>query len=90
VHQKWQPLADSLSDILEVKVPVEPANKRSKRDQHLGKRWMYVHKELLLDILGSETTKVYFIESTISFAFKPRQRADLHHTIRPRDIPESH
>jgi len=27
---------------------------------------MYVHKELLLDVLGSETTKVYFIEPIIS------------------------
>jgi hypothetical protein len=58
--------ADLLSNILEVKVPVETPNESSKRDQHLGKRWMNVHKELLLDILGSEPTKVDFIESTIS------------------------
>jgi hypothetical protein len=61
-----RPLADLLSDILEIKVPVETPNERSKRDQHLGKRRMNVHKELLLDILGSETTKVYLVESTIS------------------------
>jgi hypothetical protein len=58
--------ADLLSNILEIKVPVETPNERSKRNQHLGEGWMNVHEELLLDILGSETTKVYFVESTIS------------------------
>lgn len=58
--------ADSLADILEVKVPVKPSNERSEGNQHLCQRRMDVHKELLADILARKTTKVDLVEATVS------------------------
>jgi hypothetical protein len=46
---------------------------------------MDVHEELLLDILGSETTKVYFIESTIS-SFQLRELQLTHTTLSGQEI----
>jgi hypothetical protein len=55
---------NTLSDILEIKVSVETANESSERYKHLGKWGMYIHKEFLLDIFRSKTTKVDFVEAT--------------------------
>jgi hypothetical protein len=46
---------------------------------------MNVHKELLLDVLGRETTKVYFIESTIS-SFQLRGLQLTYTTLSGHDI----
>lgn len=59
-------IADSLSDILEIKVSIKPTDKRSERNQHLGEWGVNVHKELLSDILGRESTKVDFVKATLS------------------------
>ena len=60
--------ADSLSDILEIKVTVKPADESSEGDQHLGEWGVNVHKELLSNVLCRETTKVDFVKATRSAA----------------------
>jgi hypothetical protein len=53
------------ANVLEVKVAVESTQPSRQRDQELRKRWVYVHEEFALDVLGREPTET----ATWSVAF---------------------
>ena len=46
-----------LSDLLEVEVSVEAAEPSRKSNEEFSKRWVDIHEESALDVLGSETAK---------------------------------
>lgn len=46
-----------LPDLLEVEVSVEAAEPSSKSNEELSKRWVDIHEESALNVLGSEATK---------------------------------
>lgn len=51
-----------LSDILEVEVSIESGQPTGECDQELGKRRVYIHEELALDVFAGEATEVNLIE----------------------------
>jgi hypothetical protein len=60
-------LINSLSDILEVEHAVKAANKGCKGDEQLSQWRVNIHEEVAADVLGSESAKVHFIESFVSY-----------------------
>jgi hypothetical protein len=51
-----------LANLFEIEAAVETSKPPGESDKHLGQRRVDVHKELALDVLGSETAEVDFIE----------------------------
>lgn len=70
----------SLSDILEVKVAVEPANLGREGDEELGEGRVHVHEEHLADVLGRKAAKVDFIEPARQLILRFRLRQLTHTT----------
>ncbi len=55
--------SDSLSNILEIKMPIIPKQKRGQGNQQLRQRGMHVNKVLCLDIPACEFAEVDFVKS---------------------------
>lgn len=46
-----------LANVLEVEITVEASEPAGESNEHLGERWMDVHEEFSLDVLGSKATE---------------------------------
>lgn len=57
--------AYSLSDILEIKLPVKPSDESRERDQHLCQWRMNIHEELPFDVFRSEPSEMNLVESAV-------------------------
>lgn len=78
-------VADSLGDLLEIKISIIPKEKSREGDQEFRQRWMHVHEELAFDILRGKLAKVNLIEATKTVLQKPMTRGwgdrNSHYTV---------